>query len=126
MLRILLFAIAIAFAIPVSAQPIAVDATSFIRQEKAEIRSWVSVKGFETTFLQAMPDTRKTHDDKLIRGENFSDTPGELAVLTYEVNFPRPGRYFVWVRAYSTGTEDNGIHVGLNKQWPESGQRMQW
>ena len=27
---------------------------------------------------------------------------------------------------HSTGTEDNGLHVGLNGTWPESGQRMQW
>lgn len=26
----------------------------------------------------------------------------------------------------TTGSEDNGIHVGLNGEWPESGQRMQW
>jgi hypothetical protein len=25
-----------------------------------------------------------------------------------------------------TGSEDNGLHVGLDGQWPESGQRMQW
>jgi hypothetical protein len=32
----------------------------------------------------------------------------------------------VWVRAYATGTEDNGIHVGIDGTWPESGQRMQF
>jgi hypothetical protein len=32
----------------------------------------------------------------------------------------------VWVRAHSTGSEDNGIHVGLNGEWVPSGQRMQW
>jgi len=37
-----------------------------------------------------------------------------------------PGRYYVWVRAFSPGTEDNGLHAGLDGEWPESGQRMQW
>jgi hypothetical protein len=41
-------------------------------------------------------------------------------------HFNTPGRYYVWVKAYSTGTEDNGVHVGLNGGWPDSGQRMQW
>lgn len=77
-------------------------------------------------YLEILPDTRRTHDDKLIRGENFSPQPGKHAVLHYKVHFSAPGRYFVWVRAYSTGTEDNGLHVGIDGTWPESGQRLQW
>lgn len=77
-------------------------------------------------YLEALPDTRVTHDDVLVRGENFSNTPGEMAIIGYPIRFTTPGRYYVWVRAYSTGTEDNGIHVGLNGEWPASGQRMQW
>ena len=34
-------------------------------------------------YLHALPDTRRTHDDKLIKGENFTDEPGRMAVLTY-------------------------------------------
>jgi len=44
----------------------------------------------------------------------------------YPVYFNTPGRYYVWVRAYSTGSEDNGLHVGIDGTWPESGQRLQW
>src|SRR5690606_5112799 len=71
------------------------------------------------------PDTRTTHDDELIHGRNFTNEPGTMAVLAYDVEITTPGRYYVWVRAYSTGTEDNGIHVGLDGDWPESGRRMQ-
>lgn len=77
-------------------------------------------------YLEALPDTRVTHDDELIVGTNFSNEPGKIALLGYPIRFENPGRYYVWVRAYSSGTEDNGIHVGLNGEWPESGQRMQW
>ena len=77
-------------------------------------------------YLEILPDTRRTHADKLIHGENFSAKPGVAGILHYKVRFSQPGRYYVWVRAFSTGTEDNGLHVGLNGQWPESGQRMQW
>lgn len=48
-----------------------------------------------------------------------------MAVLTYRVNFTTPGRYHVWARTFSTGPEDNGVHFGINGQWPESGQRWQ-
>jgi hypothetical protein len=77
-------------------------------------------------YLEVLPDTRRNHGNKLIHGENFSNEPGKMAVLVYPVHFNTPGRYYVWVRAYSTGSEDNGLHVGLDGDWPESGQRLQW
>ena len=77
-------------------------------------------------YLEILPDSRRNHDEKLIRGENFSPEPGRLAVLHYNVHISTPGRYYVWVRAYSTGSEDNGLHVGIDGQWPDSGQRLQW
>ena len=46
--------------------------------------------------------------------------------LASDVSITNPGQYFVWIRAYSTGTEDNGIHVGIDGSWPDSGRRMQW
>lgn len=48
-----------------------------------------------------------------------------MAILRYKVHINNPGRYYVWVRSDSTGSEDNGVHVGLNGQWPESGKRWQ-
>jgi len=77
-------------------------------------------------YIEVLPDTRRTHDDKLIKGQNFSNEPGKLAVVTYRVHFSNPGRYYVWARAYSSGSEDNGLHVGINGEWPDSGQRLQW
>lgn len=110
-----------------------VEAEQFVAQEKTDKREWKLIKddapaasASGKAYLKALPDTRRTHDDKLINGENFSNKPGEMAVLHYRVNFTTPGRYYVWVRAYSSGAEDNSIHVGLDGAWPESGARMQW
>lgn len=121
-----------------------IEAEDFHSQEKTEKRRWYLTTLKETpqvepdgdpshaagasggAYLEALPDTRRSHSDKLIHGENFAAVPGSVAVLNYRVRFHTPGRYYVWVRAYSTGTEDNGLHVGLNGQWPESGQRLQW
>ena len=80
----------------------------------------------DAAYVMVLPDTRRTHADRLIRGENFSPLPGQMAVLHYPVDFPVAGRYRVWTRAYSTGSEDNGLHVGIDGQWPPSGQRIQW
>ena len=77
-------------------------------------------------YLEILPDSRRNHDEKLKPGINFSNEPGKAAVVSYQVNVTNPGRYYVWVRAYSTNGEDNGLHVGIDGTWPESGQRLQW
>lgn len=123
---------------------VAVEAEFFYQQTKTEVRQWYRSSKFEkpiverdedtlhvygssnNAYLEILPDTRVTHDDELIKGENFSDVPGIMATVHYKIKFNTPGRYYVWVRAMSTGGEDNGIHVGINGEWPESGQRMQW
>lgn len=124
---------------------VAVEAEDFAKQYKDEVRKWFIVSAdaedrpelrdldtafFQTAssraYLEILPDTRTNHDEKLIHGENFSNKPGVVAIIEYPIHFTTTGRYYVWVRAHSTGTEDNGIHVGLDGEWPESGQRMQW
>ncbi len=123
---------------------VAVEAEHFFEQTLTDKRAWhlttrdvtpdVTPDGDPShiggasggAYLEALPDTRRTHGDPLVNGENFFPEPGKAAILSYRIHFGSPGRYYVWVRAYSTGTEDNGLHVGLNGQWPASGQRMQW
>ncbi|MEM6474151.1 MAG: hypothetical protein AAF802_31730 [Planctomycetota bacterium] len=77
-------------------------------------------------YLELLPDTRVTHDDPLVNGVSFTNQPGERSVLYYPIEFSRAGRFYVWVRMCCTGSEDNGIHVGLNDTWPASGARMQF
>lgn len=77
-------------------------------------------------YLEGLPDTRVTHDDPIRNGDSFFDNGGEGPLLTYRVVFTTPGRYYVHARAYSTGTEDNGVHVGIDDTWPSSGRRIQW
>lgn len=76
-------------------------------------------------YIEILPDTRTNHTETLVRGENFSAIPGKMAVLTYPVYFSQAGTYYVWARAFSTGSEDNGVHIGLNGRWPETSQRLQ-
>ena len=115
---------------------IRVEAESFVSQRNTDKREWcrsqdcpAEWQGLSTgnmEYTAIIPDTRLTHDDQLIRGENFTNRSGQVAIASYEVDFAMPGRYYVWVRAYSRGSEDNSVHVGLNGQWPESGARMQF
>ncbi len=120
----------------------AVEAEHFVSQSKTEKRQWYksgaanlpspdpdpihNVGASETGYIEILPDTRVTHGDPLKVGESFSDTPGKVAIVNYKVQFSSAGKYFVWVRAHSTGSEDNGVHVGINGTWPSSGQKMQW
>ncbi|GAA4275533.1 carbohydrate-binding protein [Aquimarina mytili] len=122
---------------------VAVEAEHFASQSKTGKRKWYVLDGSGSTptpdpdpdhsngasgggYLEILPDTRVTHGDPLIAGENFSNTAGQMTIVNYKVKFTTPGKYFVWVRAHSTGSEDNGVHVGLNGNWPASGNRMQW
>lgn len=123
---------------------LAVEAEDFHAQELDEIRKWYRVdknnlpnispdidephfsSASGGAYLEILPDTRTTHDDKLVRGENFSNIPGKLGILHYKVKINNPGKYYVWVRCFATGSEDNGIHVGLDGKWVDSGKRMQW
>lgn len=123
---------------------VAVEAEFFFKQTKSEVREWYRTSKDESpsvgrdddaphcygasnnAYLEVLPDERVSHSDKLRPGDNFTNEPGVIAIVHYKVKINTPGRYFVWVRAMSTGGEDNGIHVGLNGEWPENGQRMQW
>lgn len=122
----------------------AVEAEFFYKQSKSHKRRWYRTSKSEwakpgrdadgphckgagnNAYIEVLPDTRVTHADQLIKGENFTNAGGEIAVLHYKVHINTPGRYYVWVRAYSSGSEDNGLHVGLNGNWPKSGLRLQW
>lgn len=122
---------------------VVVEAEDFAAQHKDDKRRWI-IFSKETPahayadsdlphyadasagkYIEILPDTRTNHFETLVRGENFSNVPGEVAVLSYPVYFESAGKYYVWARAYSSGSEDNGVHFGLNGQWPESGQRLQ-
>jgi len=121
-----------------------VEAEDFTSQSKSETRKWYvtsltqnhsvgndSDESHASTasgnaYIEILPDTRTNHEEKLIPEENFTDKPGVAAVVSYNVNFQKTGRYYIWAKVFSTGSEDNGVHVGLDGQWPESGKRMQW
>ena len=123
---------------------VAVEAEHFCKQTLNTVRSWyVFTPGGQPkvdpdgdpphlagasggAYVEILPDTRRTHGDKLIGGKNFINQPGKMAVLHYTVHFNTPGKYYVWARIFSTGTEDNGMHVGIDGTWPATGQRMQW
>lgn len=131
------------FCTPARAETLFIEAERFSSQTRAEMRQWHIFSAQSSpqiapdgdpphlegasggAYVELLPDTRRSHGDKLIRGENFTEEGGAMAVLSYRVTFPAAGRYCVWVRAYSTTSEDNGLHFGLDGQWPESGARWQ-
>ncbi len=47
-------------------------------------------------YIKSLPDTRVTHEDKLIKGENFTDEPGTMAVLEYAIGSRKRVRYYIW------------------------------
>jgi len=123
---------------------VAVEAEYFYKQSKSEIRQWFRTSKNELSkvgrdddgqhcygasnnaYIEILPDERVAHADKLEPGKNFTDESGKMAIVHYKVKINKPGRYYVWARAFSTGGEDNGLHVGFDDQWPQHGNKMQW
>jgi hypothetical protein len=121
-----------------------VEAEHFAQQSYDDVRRWYVMDAertpdvqpdhdgnhFETAsgkaYVEVLPDTRKNHAEPLVQQVNFTEDPGRMAVLYYPVWFNNPGKYYVWVRSCPTGSEDNGLHVGMDGQWPGTGQRMQF
>ena len=123
---------------------VAVEAEHYFKQTHTDVRRWY-LTASETVpdvtpdgdpshaatasrgmYLEVLPDTRRSHDDKLIPYVNISHLPGRMAILYYKVHFNTPGRYYLWARIYSLNSEDNGLHAGIDGEWPESGRRIQW
>ncbi|MFK7891675.1 MAG: hypothetical protein AB8B63_12745 [Granulosicoccus sp.] len=80
-------------------------------------------------YLELLPDYRVTHSDSFVGPDGevgFWGAGGAGPQASYSIDFPEAGRYYVHARALSTGTEDNGLHIGLNGEWPDSGQRHQF
>ncbi len=121
-----------------------IEAEDYAHQAKSDVRRWFRIDKDNAThnyadadeahyegasggaYLEILPDTRTNHSEKLIHNVNFIDKPGVMAILSYPVYINNPGRYYVWARAFSTGPEDNGFHIGLNGNWPASSQRLQF
>ena len=103
---------------------VSVEAEDYAAQALSSTRAWYRISKGETglnimdrdrnhaatasgeSYIEALPDTRATHADKLIQGINFMNEPGKMAVLSYNIHFQTAGVYLVWVRAFSTGAED--------------------
>ncbi|RDV25435.1 hypothetical protein DXV75_09015 [Alteromonas aestuariivivens] len=123
---------------------VVIEAEHFSAQALADVRRWTvfdadtpvshglndadlphPVDASNGAYIEILPDTRTNHDEVLISGENFSAQPGVMGVLSYPIQFSQTGRYYLWGRAFSTGSEDNGVHFGIDGSWPESSQRLQ-
>jgi hypothetical protein len=123
---------------------VAVEAEHFSKNTESPHRAWYVTSESESpgilpdpdpnhaasasgrAYLEILPDTRVTHDDPIQDGVSFYSAPGQGPTVEYRVHFTTPGTYYVWARAFSTGSEDNGVHAGINGTWPSTSSKMQW
>ena len=72
-------------------------------------------------YLEALPDRRRTDDEPgTAGGIGVINNPTQSPTLVYRVYFETPGRYYVWVHARGQGPAANGLHVGLDGEWPRN------
>ena len=77
-------------------------------------------------YLEALPDLRVAEADGNIDGHTTEEDPASSPQIGYHVNIDEAGRYYIWVRAYTTGGKDDTLHVGIDGTWPDSGRRIQF
>ncbi|MBN2344165.1 MAG: hypothetical protein JXX29_21390 [Deltaproteobacteria bacterium] len=74
-------------------------------------------------YLEALPDNHTSDADT---AGSSTVNPTNAPQVRYNISVPAPGRYYVWVRAYTSGGLDNSLHVGIDSDWPESGIALQF
>lgn len=115
--------------IEILGQPVLMDNRRWYPQEGKQNGPGPDPDGFHSgaggnSYLECLPDTRVTHSDPIEDGSIYGDLTGG-AQLDYEIDFETTGTYWVWVRGYSTGTEDNGMHVSIDGVVPATGWKIQ-
>ncbi len=67
-------------------------------------------------YIEVLPDTRVTSDDSSDEDGLFG-TAGDGPLVLYYVAFPRAGTYYLWIRGFSTGTEDETVFFAIDQEW---------
>jgi hypothetical protein len=118
MRAILILAVLASGAAPQAAPPISIEAetgkaTAF---EKMEWKKVAEPAGFSGTgAMMAVPNTNVLIDEEFV---------GKVPRLDFEVEFPKAGTYYVWVRGLGETQEDNSCHVGLDGKHVPSADKI--
>ncbi len=96
------------------------EAEQFDASEPADGQAWeikTDISGFQGAgAVVAGPDRKQ-----VVEAPGRGTSPG----LVYGVRFDEPGTYYVWVRVWADGTEDNSVHLGLDGAPQRSSLRIE-
>ena len=71
-------------------------------------------------YVEALPDRRRDDSEAQTGNLGVTDQPQRGPILHYSVNFTTPGRYYAWARARGQGPAANGLHIGIDGDWPDN------
>jgi len=121
---------------------ISFEAENFYRQTKTDSRLWHLVTSnhtpaigpdsdpphitgsSENAYLELLPDGRQKDEDGINSQSSICREPGVKAILSYMFEVKDTGKYYVWVRGFAVDGDDNTVHAGLDRTWPESGMKI--
>jgi len=121
---------------------ISFEAENFYRQTKTDSRLWHLVtrnhtpsvgpdsdpehlaEASENAYLELLPDGRQKDEDGINSKSSICSEGGMKAILSYMFEVTDTGKYYVWVRGFAVDGDDNTLHAGLNRNWPESGKKI--
>jgi len=67
------------------------------------------------SYLEVLPDRRVTPDDTDSGG--LFNEPGKGPLVHYYVALPVAGTYYLWIRGFSTGSEDETAFFTIDTDW---------
>ena len=71
-------------------------------------------------YLEALPDRRRNDEEPGTGGLGVTNDKSVSPLLLYDVEFTQTGRYYAWAHAHGKGPAANGLHLGINNEWPRN------
>jgi hypothetical protein len=96
------------------------EAERFDASEPVDGQSWTRLTDIGGYFgdgaVVAMPDRKRVVE---------APGGGRAPELRYEIAFDRPGVYYIWLRVWAGGNDDNSVHLGLDGSPQRSSLRIE-
>ncbi|MDZ4702121.1 MAG: hypothetical protein SH809_20590 [Rhodothermales bacterium] len=96
------------------------EAEQFDASEPTEDQAW-EMRTDKAGYQGAGAVVAGPDDKRVVEEPGRGASPG----LVYGVRIDEPGTYYVWVRVWADGTEDNSLHIGLNSVPQRSALRIE-
>ncbi len=107
------------------------DADGLISME-AENYHFEVPKGDHHWAIADVPSSKGASGDKMVQvlpnsGTNLAGTEIENSPrMDFDINFVKTGTHYVWIRGWSSDSDDNSVHVGMNGNMISTADKLEF